>query len=214
MENLSDTELEDGSAAKTVTTGRQAKMLRETLLEIAATLKPINQAVIARFNSMRELYLVRSSRVFTGSYILIGCAILILIVYFWSSQGHITRFLVFHILGMTFYILASRTPRYLLEQRAKRSSGMSMWSIIFAGVLHADANTEYYRVYSDGRREIDHSQHATNFVLRIIFTIVLAMVFGMLIGFIGVFTFIRNYGSSVLIPFLGGKETPAVEAEA
>ncbi|MBT7091721.1 MAG: hypothetical protein HN936_00650, partial [Bacteroidetes bacterium] len=152
---------------------------------------------------IEELTLVyneRAKRAFTGSKWIIICSAGIGVLF--AVTGGITTFLFLHLLGLLFYILSSRTPIYVLEKRMDLfgSWGGGMVSAIFEG-LFVGAATKHYNVYSDGRRERDHSSEFLGGMAYFLIGFVIAMFLGVLAAVLGVVNFFLNYSTSYHMPF-------------
>jgi hypothetical protein len=198
---LPDAEDEDGSTYKTITSGSQVRKARNVLVEISKNLHLTNAGVLGQFDALRELYQVRSRRVYTGSFWVLACAAIMLVLFYFSGPGGIQTFMVIHLLGMIFYTLASRTPIYLLEKRTSRLSAGGFMGAIIGGVLFSNTSTRYYNVYSDGHKERNYEHEAGSTIFGFILLAVLVIFCGFLIGVFGVISFIMNYSTSIQLPF-------------
>jgi hypothetical protein len=198
-DELPDAENEDGTTYKTITSGSQARKARNVLVEIGKNLHLTNTGVLEQFDALRELYQVRSRRVYTGSFWVLACAAAILVLFYYSGPGGIDAFMVIHLLGMIFYTLASRAPVYLLEKRSHRLSTGGLMGAVIGGVLFS--STRYYNVYSDGHKERNYEQEAGNTLFGFLLMAVFVIFCGFLIGVFGVISFIMNYSTSIQLPF-------------
>ncbi len=185
----------------TITKGSQSKFVKKGLDYIKKHLNPDDERILARIKEFEQVYYDRSKRVFTGSYWIIGCSIGVALLYVFTAGG-IGTFIVFHLLGLLFYILSSRTTRYGVEKRMKWIGGKNsgMVSGIFAA-LFVGLGTTYYKKYSDGSRSFDGESTMAGMAITFLFIFILAMILGFLAVVLGVINFVMNYSTSFLLPF-------------
>jgi len=203
LEKIEDTltpvQSEEGESLITITSGKQARFVKQGLDYINKQLLPSNPDVIARANEFAEVYNDRTKRAFTGSKWIIGCAAAVGILLF--STAGITTFLFIHFLGLLFYILSSRTTMYTLEKRMNlfgRSGGMvgSIMTGLFLG-----NGVKYYVTNSSGYRRRDWETEGQMAIIGLVILIVVAMILGFFAAFLGVINSLLNYSTSYIIPF-------------
>jgi len=188
---------EVGKDMVTITKGSQARFTRKGLAYIKNGLVPTDPKLVNRANELIGVYQNRSERIFTGSKLIIGCAIgfgafLLYIV-------GINSFIVIHALGIVFYVLSSRTPIYVLEKRMDRINNIGFGKSILAG-LFIGSSAKHYKVYSDGHKEQDHEMELTGGFITLMIMIVIAMVLSIITAALGVVNFFTNYMNNALIP--------------
>jgi hypothetical protein len=100
------------------------------------------------------------------------------------------------ILGITAYLLASRTPNFMLiEQIAKNSNKSGSWvKRTLLSLLTGVASAKSYKIvktYSDGTKSYDTDHTETWFSLLIVFVFTLMMAF--ILPVITLINYTRNY---------------------
>jgi hypothetical protein len=91
------------------------------------------------------------------------------------------------------YVVASRTPQFLIDKRALRGGG-NIHNGIFAGVFGLLAGAQTVRTiykFNDGHKEYsdDHSQHWIALAIGLVVLFVLAM----MMAFWALLNYLRNY---------------------
>ncbi|MBN1924973.1 MAG: hypothetical protein JW798_03990 [Prolixibacteraceae bacterium] len=199
---LSSYKADDGAEMVTITKGKQARFMKRGLDYINTRLCPTEQEILNRADEFTEVYKDRTKREFTGSKWILGCAIGIL-VFMGIVDIHIllSSFTVIQIIGITFYYLSSRTPRYLLEKRMKWIGGKgtgvvaAILSALFAGMA-----AKHYVSINGGAWQRDHGSELTSSGITLIILFVVAMFVGFMVALFGILNFILNYSTSFLNP--------------
>jgi hypothetical protein len=202
-ERLSFFTADDGSEMVTITKGKQARFMKRGLDYINVYLQPNDEEVIARVNEFSQVYYDRTNRSFTGSKWIIGAAAGILVFMgiieismLWSS------FALIHLLGLVFYILSSRTPKYAIEKRENTfgSKKLGIAGGVFAALFAGFATREYVSVNGGPWRRDYEGEFSSGMVL-IFIIFVVAILVAFLVALFGIINFLMNYSTSFLLPF-------------
>lgn len=159
------------------------------LLDQAIALQPTDQEVIERINELTEVINTNEKRYFDGSKPLVwlGGIVGIIFCFMMPSYGVLT------LISTGAYILASRTPAFLIQKRAKRGGG-NIHNGIIAGIFGLMAGAKTVRTvykFSDGHKEYedDHSQHW----IALVFGLALLAFVAMMMALWAFINYIRNY---------------------
>lgn len=199
---LSTFTAENGTEMVTITKGKQAKFLKRGIDYINTRLSPTNPDVLARIEEFSAVYAERTKREFTGSKWIMGCAIgLLVFMGIVDRSLLLSSFTVIQLIGITFYYLSSRTPRYLLDKRLKRigSMGSGVVGIIMTSLLAGMAAKHYVSV-NGGSWQRDYGSELNGSVVVLLILFVAAMFVAFLIALFGVLNFALNYSTSFLNP--------------
>lgn len=160
------------------------------LINQVISMLPTDEDVIERLNSLTAVINSGEERHFDGSKKLIWVGIIVGILMYWMV-GIGTTIAILIATGL--YILASRTPQFLIDKRALRGGG-NIHNGILAGVFSLMAGAQTVRTiykFNDGHKEYsdDHSEHWFAFVITIIvlFTLAVLLMFWVLLNYL------RNY---------------------
>lgn len=162
------------------------------ILQQAVTANPTDKAVVEKINSYSEVFNHARTRQFNGSKTLV---VLFAIVGLIMSVAFPPA-LVAVILGITAYLLASRTPNFMLiAQLAKSSNKSGSWVkrtllSLLTGVAAAKSYT-VVKTYSDGSKSYDTDNSETWFSILIVFIFTLMMAF--LLPLLTLINYLRNY---------------------
>lgn len=202
-ERLSFFTADDGTEMVTITKGKQARFMKRGLDYINVYLQPTDEEVLARVDEFTSVYNDRTSRSFTGSKWIIGAAAGILVFMgiieismLWSS------FALIHLLGLVFYILSSRTPKYAIEKRenAFGTKKLGIAGGVFAALFAGFATREYVSVNGGPWRRDYEGEFSSGMVILFII-IVVAILVAFLVALFGIINFVMNYSTSFLLPF-------------
>ena len=180
---------EDGNEMRQPTKMKQIKKSC-MFIDQALALRPTNQEIIERINELTNVINVNEERSFDGSKAL---------VWLGGIVGVIASFLFGIGLGLTIlvstgaYVMASRTPYFLIEKRHKRGGG-NIHNGILAGVFAMIAGAKTVRTvytYEDGSKsyEDDNSQHW----IALFFGFIVLLVIAFLMAFWALLNYLRNY---------------------
>lgn len=202
-ERLSFFTADDGTEMVTITKGKQARFMKRGLDYINVYLQPTDEEVLARVDEFTSVYNDRTSRSFTGSKWIIGAAAGILVFMgiieismLWSS------FALIHLLGLVFYILSCRTPKYAIEKRenAFGTKKLGIAGGVFAALFAGFATREYVSVNGGPWRRDYEGEFSSGMVILFII-IVVAILVAFLVALFGIINFVMNYSTSFLLPF-------------
>ncbi|MBU0473536.1 MAG: hypothetical protein KKF62_05185 [Bacteroidetes bacterium] len=197
-EKLTPFTADNGENMITITSGKQARFVKEGLDYINKQLVPTNADVIARVEEFSTVYADRTQRAFTGSNWVIGCSLGVGILFFMTAG--ISTFIFIHFLGLVFYFLSSRTTMYTLEKRMKilgRSGGMI--SSILSGLFIGNG-VKYYVKNSSGYVSRDWETEGQMAIIGLVILLIAAMILGFFAAFLGVINALLNYSTSYLLP--------------
>jgi len=197
-EKLTPFTADNGENMITITSGKQARFVKEGLDYINKHLVPTDADVTARVEEFSAVYADRTQRAFTGSNWVIGCSLGVGILMF--MMAGISTFIFIHFLGLVFYFLSSRTTMYTLEKRMKifgRSGGMI--SSILSGLFIGNG-VKYYVKNSSGYVSRDWETEGQMAIIGLVILLIAAMILGFFAAFLGVINAILNYSTSYLLP--------------
>lgn len=156
---------------------KKMKQIKSSAMYIdqAIALQPTEQDIIDRINELTEVINSNEKRYFDGSKPLVWLGIIVGIL-FGFIMGWGTAALTLISTGC--YILASRTPAFLVEKRANRGGG-NIHNGMIAGIFGMIAGAQTIRTittYSDGHKEYsdDHSQHWIAWILGLCLLVAIA----------------------------------------
>ncbi|MGM0551409.1 MAG: hypothetical protein ACQESW_10045 [Bacteroidota bacterium] len=201
------TEPEDDQTYYTITKGRQARFVKRGLDYIHTRLAPTDEDVISQVEGFEELYKNRVHRKYSGSNLLMGCAIGVLIfMALMDISFLLTPFAWIHMSGIVFYFLSSRAPVYALEKREQYLGSTKLGFIgtlvkPIVGALIAGMSIKHYVSVNGGPWKRDHDSELGNSAFLIVIIALIMLVLGFFIAFFGILNFILNYSTSALIPF-------------
>jgi hypothetical protein len=194
---------DDGTEMVTITKGKQARFMKKGIDFINTRLCPTNEELLERIDEFTEVYSERTKREFTGSKWILGCAIgLIVFMGIVDISMVFSAFTLIQLIGITFYFMASRTPRYVLDKRMKLigSKGTGVVATIMSAILAGMAVKHYVSV-NGGAWQRDHESELSSSAITLIILFVVAMFVAFMIALFGIFSFILNYSTSFLNPF-------------
>lgn len=199
-ETLTPFKSENGEDLVTITSGKQAKFVKQGLDYINKQLLPSDSNIMARADEFAVVYADRTKRVFTGSNWVIACAAGVGVLFFMTAG--ISTFIFIHFLGLLFYILSSRTTMYTMEKRMKyfgRAGGMlgSIMTGLFLG-----NGVKYYVTTSSGFTKRDWETEGQMAMIGLVLLVMAALILGFFAAFLGVINSIFNYSTSYIIPFI------------
>lgn len=182
------------SKGDTVTYPHKKSSVMQSLaiLQQAVDANPTDKGVVEKINSYNEVLNHARTRQFNGSKTLIViCTIIGLIVAVAFPPA-----LVAVVLGVTAYLLASRTPNFMLiEQIAKNSNKSGSWvKRTLLSLISGVASAKSYKVvktHSDGTKSYDTDRSETWFSLLLVFVFTLMIAF--LLPIITLINYTRNY---------------------
>lgn len=162
------------------------------ILQQAVEANSTDKSVVEKINSYSEVLNHARTRQFNGSKTLV---VLFAIVGLIMSVAFPPA-VVAVILGITAYLLASRTPNFMLiEQIAKNSNKSGSWvKRTLLSLLTGVASAKSYKIvktYSDGTKSYDTDHTETWFSLLIVFVFTLMMAF--ILPVITLINYTRNY---------------------
>lgn len=195
---LGTTQDEEGGTVKTITSGRQSRLVKRTLDYINHNLTPLQSGTEEQVQAMTEMYEDRSQRYFSGSKWIIGAAVAVAVLM--VMTGGVNTFIFIHALGLVFYILSSRVPAYRLEKIAARGHGGNLLSSILNGLFLGDS-VRYYLKDSSGHKTRDWESEGQAAMIRMFLMAVAALFLGLMAALLGIVNFVLNYSTSFLLPF-------------
>ena len=162
------------------------------ILQQAVEANPTDKSVVEKINSYSEVLNHARTRQFNGTKTLV---VLFAIVGLIMSVAFPPA-VVAVILGITAYLLASRTPNFMLiEQIAKNSNKSGSWvKRTLLSLLSGVATAKSYKVvttYSDGSKSYDTDNSETWFSLAI--TVIFTMMMAFLMPVVTLINYTRNY---------------------
>ena len=168
------------------------KQIKASVLEIdqAIAMNPNEPDLVERLNELTDVVNSNEKRFFYGSKPLVILGLLFSVFVFFVSQWQLALgFLV----STGAYILASRTPAFLIEKRANRGGG-NVHSRLIAGVFAMIAAAKTVRTvttYADGHKETedDNTETWMSMIIGFAFLVVLASVMALW----AIINFFRNY---------------------
>lgn len=161
-----------------------------SLIDQVIALQPTEEDILTRLNDMTDVINSSEHRYFDGSKALVWLGIIVGILFCFimgPGTGIIT------IMATGIYVIASRTPVFLIEKRSKRGGG-NIHNGFIAGIFAMIAGAKTIRTvteYSDGSKKVedDHSQHWIAWILGIMLLVAIASF--MFVW--AIINYIRNY---------------------
>ena len=160
------------------------------LIDQVIAMMPTDEDIVERLNVLTEVINSAEERHFDGSKKLIWLGAIVGILMFWMIG---IGMCLSTLCATGVYVLASRTPQFLIDKRAARGGG-NIHNGIFAGLFAMLAGAQTVRTiykFNDGSKayEDDHSQ--TWIALAIGFAVM--VVLAMMMSFWAFLNYIRNY---------------------
>ncbi len=190
---------EDGQMLLSITKRSQALKAKAGLDYISKHLAPEDPEILERIEELKFVYENRNKRYFTGSKWVLGAAIALGLVFFYSMG--ITAFAIIHTLGVVFYFLSSRTPAYILERRMELFGKLPGFVSTIMGGLMVGMAAKHYVSINGGPWKRDDESEFSNAMILIFLMVVIAMLLGFLAAFLGVINFLINYLGTFLMPW-------------
>ncbi|WP_421917931.1 hypothetical protein [Marinifilum sp.] len=193
---------DEGNEMVTITSGAQAKYVRNGLNYIHTRLCPTDPLLKARTKEFLGVYKDRTTREYTGSNWILGCAIGILVFMgFMDISMLLEPFTFIHLIGIAFYYLSSRTAKYALEKRMDNFKSRKLGIIggVMAALFAGFSIKEYVSV-NGGPWQRDYESEGTSTLMLIVVIIMAAFFIGFLVAFFGVLNFVINYSTSFVNP--------------
>lgn len=180
---------EEGNEFRKPTKMKQIKLSVQYINQVIAQ-QPTDSDVITRLNELTDIINSNEKRYFYGSKPLIwlgGIVGIISIFLFGGGLGFAI------LLSTCAYILASRTPTFLIEKRAKRG-GSNIHNSMIAGIFAMIAGAKTVRTiytHADGSKsyEDDHSEHWITLFIGFVALLLIAF----LMAFWAFINYLRNY---------------------
>lgn len=178
---------ENGAEMRKPTKMKQIKASVQ-LLDEAIALQPTSEELVTRINELADVINSNEKRYFNGSKRLIWVGAIVGIVFcFIMLQMGITI-----LLSTVAYVLASRTPAFLIDKRSTRGGSFANGMIASVFAMIAGARTiRTVTTYSDGHKEVDddHSEHWVAWALALVIFVIIAV----LMYVWAFFNYLRNY---------------------
>jgi hypothetical protein len=179
----------------------QIKRSKE-LHAMAEGVMPTDDALIDRFNEMAGVINAQEKRSFSGSWKLVGIAVLsMVIMYFMTKSGdsgmwYFLKRFWFMPVAIVLYYFASLAPAFLQNKRARWFRGLNIHNVLIGTVLGlfmaTPATEAFVTTWSDGSKTKSDEINPF-FIFMLILTFILVLFLGfMTIIFAGI-NFIRNY---------------------
>lgn len=184
-----DGQTEDGDEIRKPKKMKQIKS-SAALIDQAISLQPTEQDIIDRINELTEVINSNEKRYFDGSKALVWLGVIVGILFgFIMGPGIAALTLI----STGCYILASRTPAFLIDKRSKRGGG-NIHNGMIAGIFGMIAGAQTIRTittYSDGHKEYsdDHSQHWIAWILGLCLLVIIAFFMALW----AIINYLRNY---------------------
>lgn len=194
---------DDGAEMITITKGKQARYMKRGLDYINTRLCPTDDNILSRVDEFTDVYNDRTKREFTGSKWILGCAIgLLVFMGIVDISILLSSFTVIQIIGIVFYYLSSRTPRYILDKRMATigAKGPGIVGTIMTSLL-AGMAVKHYVSINGGAWQRDHESELSTSAITLIFLFIAAMFVAFMIALFGILNFVLNYSTSFLNPF-------------
>ena len=199
-DQLTPYQTEEGDNMLTITSGKQARFMKQGLDYINKNLVPTDEDVINRVTEFSEVYKDRTKRAFTGSKWIIGASTAVGALFLYSAG--ISTFIFIHFLGLLFYILSSRTAFYTIEKRMERfGGGTGVLGSIMTGLFLGNG-VKYYIKDSSGYRKRDWETEGQMAIIGLVIMIFVALLLGIFTAFLGVINTVLNYSTSFILPFV------------
>lgn len=160
------------------------------LIDQVIAMQPTDEAVIERLNALTDVINSGEERHFDGSKKLVWLGVIVGILMYWMMG---VGMMVSTLVATGLYIVASRTPQFLIDKRALRGGG-NIHNGIFAGLFGLLAGAQTVRTiykFNDGHKEYsdDHSQHWIALAITGVVMFVLAMMMTVWVFL----NYLRNY---------------------
>ena len=173
-------------------TPTKMKQIKQSVqyLDEAIALQPTEESILTRLNQLTGVINQAEERSFDGSKKLITLGIIVAILMYWMMGLEMTISTLF---ATGIYFLASRTPQFLIDKKAKRKAG-NIHNGIFAGVFAMIAGAQTIRTvtkWSDGTKTVDDDNSQTWMALILGFMIIVAM--AMMMWVWALLNYLRNY---------------------
>lgn len=168
------------------------KQIKQSVLLIDQVIgmQPTDADVIERLNSLTSVINSAEERHFDGAKKLVWLGVIVGILMYWIMGIGVA---VSTLVATGLYIVASRTPQFLIDKRALRGGG-NIHNGIFAGMFALLAGAQTVRTvykFNDGHKEYsdDHSQHWIALAITglVLFLLAMMMMFWVLLNYL------RNY---------------------
>ena len=171
---------------------KSAVMQSLAILQQTIAANPTDKGVVEKINSYSEVLNHARKRQFNGSKTLIALFTIIGLI----SAVAFPPMLAAVVLGITAYVLASRTPNFMLiEQIAKNSNKSGSWvKRTLLSLISGVASAKSYKVVktnSDGTQSYDTDNSETWFSLLLVFVFTLVIAF--ILPIITLINYTRNY---------------------
>ncbi|HNY01706.1 MAG TPA: hypothetical protein PKG48_03925 [Bacteroidales bacterium] len=186
---------------RTPTSMKQIKRMHE-LVDQAIALNPTRPDIVERLNQVGDAMNIQERRRFSGSWKLIGCALLAMVLFYFSSKSFSEG--IFDYLKMTFFIwggiilyyFASMAPVFLIEKRERGFRRLNIHNLLIGtvvGLFLAEPATETWKItYRSGRTTTEERVNGM-WLLWLILTLFVVLVLGTFIFLFAGLNFIRNY---------------------
>lgn len=179
---------EEGNEMRRPTKMKQIKQSC-ACIDQAIAMQVTSPELLERLNDLTKVININEARSFDGSKALVWLGGIIGILSFFIFDVSMALTILF---STGVYVMASRTPLFLIIKRQERSNGRSMGIVgaIFAMMASAKTVRTVYK-FDDGTKayEDDHSQHWIALVLGIVLLIAVAF----FMFFWAMFNYLRNY---------------------
>jgi hypothetical protein len=181
------------------TTMAQIKKSRE-LHANAVQIMPTDQATVDRLNELGNVINVQEKRTFAGSWKLIIVAIVALVIMYLmsSSDGfwHFLKSFWWMPVSIVLYYVASLTPAFLQDKRARWFRGKNIHNVLIGTVLGlfmaTPATETWVTKWSDGSKTKSEEANPFFFVM-VILTFMMILILGFMTIIFAGLNFIRNY---------------------
>lgn len=180
---------ENGEEIRKPTKMKQIKA-SSLLIDQAIALRPTDQEVIDRINELTDVINSNEKRYFDGSKALVWLGVIVGILLGFVMGPGVS---ILTLISTGCYILASRTPAFLVEKRANRGGG-NIHNGMIAGIFGMIAGAQTVRTittYSDGHKEYedDNSQHWIAWILGLCLLVAIALFMALW----AIINYLRNY---------------------
>ncbi len=187
--------------ARAPTSRKQITRMHE-LVDQAIALNPTRPDIVNRLNQVGDALNIQERRKFSGSWKLIGCALLAMVLFYFSSKGFSDG--IFDFFKMTFflwggiilYYFASMAPVFLVEKRERGFRKLNIHNVLIGtvvGLFLAEPATETWKItYQSGRTTTEERVNGL-WLLWLVLTLFLVLVLGTFIFIFAGLNFIRNY---------------------
>ena len=172
------------------------------LQALAITVMPTDEALIELVNQMGEVINTRQARSFSGSWKLVGVAVLATFITYLMTKSydpgfwHWLKSFWWMPLGIVLYYFASLAPAFLQEKRSRWFKGKNIHNVLIGTLmglfLATPATNTIVSHWSDGSKT-KKDEINPFFIFMIIMTFIVIMFLGFLIIIFAGINFIRNY---------------------